>query len=168
MRFKDIQYHEMLLQTLGAYLSVNSSGKLSILYKNIYACLKPLQSWFNDFSTWRNTERIIADCRWEIGQLTNVLNYLFDTTLKRIFISQRQYALIFSPTLDYESLDFDPSMTTESAIYEPNINDIYTVNSQVVVNLPSDLYNDNYKQSEIISVVEQIKIDGIHYVIEEI
>jgi hypothetical protein len=168
MRFKDIQYHEMLLQTLGSYFSLNSSGKLSILYKSLYACLKPLQGWFNSFSTWRDTEQIIADCRWEIGQLTNVLNYIFDATQKRIFISQRQYALVFAPTINYESEDYVPSLNYESEFYVPNINDIYTVNSQVVINLPTELYADSFKQSEIISVIEQIKIDGIYYVIEEI
>jgi hypothetical protein len=158
----------MLYETLRSYLSINSEGKLSILYKFIYACLKPLQPWFDDFSTWRDTEKIIANCKWEIGQLTNVLNYLFDTTQKRIYISQRQYALVFAPTINYESEDFIPSLNYESTFYVPNINDIYTVNSQVVINLPSELYEDALKQSLIISVIEQIKIDGIYYIIEEI
>ena len=94
MIFRTIKYSKMTFETLRSYFSVNASGQLSILYKFVFSCLYPLQSVFDNYDTFRIKKQIIASCKWQIGQLTNVLNYFFDPTLKRIHINQSEVTII--------------------------------------------------------------------------
>jgi len=98
----------MLQETLRSYFAFNAQGQPSILYKFFTIFTQVLQTvWgiitdtlsntFNyntlynisttpplilpTFSGWRNYKNIIANCKWQIGQLTNVLNSLFTTTI---------------------------------------------------------------------------------------
>lgn len=104
--FKNINYLNMLFSTVRSYFAFNSSGEPSILYKFFTIFTNVLQTvWgtitdtinttynqntiYNSlpslllptFSGWRNYKNIIANCKWQIGQLTNVLNSLFTTNI---------------------------------------------------------------------------------------
>ena len=78
MKFKNINISKILYELLRSDLSINLSQKLSIFYKYLLACLYPLQISFDNFFVWRKKEFIISNCHWENGNLTNVLNLLFD------------------------------------------------------------------------------------------
>jgi hypothetical protein len=100
--FKNINYLNLLIETLRSYFAFNSQGQPSILYKFCSIFTSVLQTvWgtitdslsttYNQqsvyqtlpslllptFSGWRNYKLIIANCKWQIGQVTNVLNLLF-------------------------------------------------------------------------------------------
>ena len=104
---RKIDYSKMLYSTLGAYFSINASGLISILYKYLLCILWPLQLAFNTFDVWRHKKQLIAYCDWKIGQLINLLNYLYDPIQNRIYISQSNLTGLFVPDLDYESYLFD-------------------------------------------------------------
>jgi hypothetical protein len=87
--FKNINYLNMLLETVRYYFTYNAQGQISILYKFCSSFTVVLQSlWgtmtdtiLTTFSGWRNNKLIIANCKWQIGQLTNVLNSLFTSNI---------------------------------------------------------------------------------------
>jgi hypothetical protein len=156
--FKKISYGPLLYETLRAYYSVNSAGNLSILYKYLLAIVQPLQGPFNAYDTYRTKEAIIANCKWQIGQLTNVLNYLYDRTLSRIFITQSAIAAISDPMFAYAPTHFDQTYAdAPPEIFERTFSDrvattLVTINVPVGVNI-----------SDLTATVEQIKITGIPY-----
>lgn len=86
--FKNINFTALLYETLTGFLSLNKAQMPTWFYKYCAACLVLFQQPFLDFDTFRNKEWLIANCKWQIGQLTNVLNYLYDPTLNRINITQ--------------------------------------------------------------------------------
>jgi hypothetical protein len=158
--YRNINYLKMLYESMRNYFSVNSSGKLSLLYKYCAAHLQVLQAPFNNYETFRNTQFLIAQCKWQIGQLTNVMNMLFDPTLKRIFITQSVSIIIADPGFAYPAVNFDNKFTVAPVIFEPGFNDpisrtVVTFNVPVSINIPS-----------IKAVIEQIRILGIPYRIQ--
>lgn len=159
--FRHIHYGRQLYETLRAYYSVNASGNLSVLYKYLIAILQVMQAPFDEYDKYRTKEAIIAGCKWQIGQLTNVLNYLYDTTLNRIYITQSDIANIADPTFDYPPIHFDGTFDdAPPAIFERTFTDrvattLVTINVPVGVNL-----------SDLTATVEQIKLKGIPYKIE--
>ena len=149
LQFRKIDYSKMLYESLRAYFSVNSSGQLSILYKFLFSCLYPLQPAFNNYDTFRIKKKIIAGCKWQIGQLTNVLNYFFDPDLSRIYITQSTITTLSAPVFEETTAVFAPVFSGLSA------------RSNVTFWVPSSV-----NMSELISVIEQIKINGIPYQIQ--
>lgn len=87
-RFRHLDIGKLLYETLRAYYSVNSAGQLSWLYKYCAAILQPLVAPLAQYETERIQNGLIANSKFQIGQVTNVLNYLYDNTLNRIFITQ--------------------------------------------------------------------------------
>jgi hypothetical protein len=164
-QFKTITYYKMLKETLRAYHSVNTSGRLSYMYKFCLCCLYVLQIPFNNFDTWRIRKQLIASCLWQIGQLTNVLNYLYDSTLSRIVINQSVPVYIFAPEIDgLESTLFAPEIDgLESLIYAPNIDDGIINSSIVTIHVPNSIFTNSATMSLLVSEIEQIKIQGIQY-----
>lgn len=156
--FRKISYGPLLYETLRAYYSVNSSGELSVMYKFLLAIVQVLQGPFDVYDTYRKKEAIIANCKWQIGQLTNVLNYLYDSSLNRIFITQSEIAAISDPTFAYSPTHFDQTFAdTPPEIFERTFKDrvattLVTINVPVSVNL-----------SDLTATIEQIKIEGIPY-----
>jgi hypothetical protein len=87
-RFRTISIPIMLYETLRAYYSVNSAGKVNWLYKYCACLLQPLIGPLQQYETERVINGLIANSKFQVGQLTNVLNYLYDNVLNRIFITQ--------------------------------------------------------------------------------
>ena len=107
LQFRVVNYGKMLYESLRAYFSINSSGNLSQLYLFLLACLYPLQPAFDDYDTFRIKKQIIANCKWQIGQLTNVLNYFFDPVSKRITITQSVLASVDDPVFMETPINFE-------------------------------------------------------------
>jgi len=145
--------------------AINKAGELSIMYKFCLSCVYPLQTAFDSFETWRQRQLIIANCNYTIGQLKNVLNYLFDNTnfvapdWGRITISQAQFNYIYAPTIDDESGTDAPTITDESGTFAPTI-DSDPNQKNVMFNIPSDLSGS---LADILATIDQIKIDSLIY-----
>lgn len=155
--FRHIDYGKLLYETLRAYYSVNSSGNISIMYKYLLAILQVLQAPFDGYEIYRTKEAIIANCKWQIGQLTNVLNYLYDPTLSRIFITQSVILPVADPTFAYLPDNFDTVFAEDPEIFERTFTDkaastLVTINVPIGVNI-----------SDLTATVEQIKLTGIPY-----
>src|ERR1044072_3249275 len=116
--FKKIHYGRVLYETLRAYYSVNSSGNISQLYKYLLAIIQVMQAPFDGYDIYRTKEAIIANCKWQIGQLTNVLNYLYDNKLKRIFITQSVLTVINDPIFQYAPSNYDTVFSEAPTIFE--------------------------------------------------
>ena len=155
--FKSINYGRLLYESLRNYYSINSSEQLSILYQFCAALLSPLQNPFNSYAAFRATEAIIANCMWQIGQLTYFLNYLFDNVSNRIFITQS--------TVNITSLDtfaYAPEHTAGTFAMSPTLQEREFADppnrSLVTINIPVSI-----AKSKVIAVVEQIRVKGIQY-----
>jgi hypothetical protein len=155
----------MTYETLRNYFSVNKAGRLSILYKFLLACLWPLQQQWNTFELWRQKIWLISQCKWQIGQLTNVLNTLYDPISKRIFTTQAEAGYIFAPTIDYESDLFAPTIAVESTEFAPTILDS-TLLRETIINIPSIISGDDSVYSDFIATIEKIRILGLLYTIQ--
>jgi len=162
-QFKTLNISKLLYESMRAYHSVNTAGQLSFLYKFALCCVYPLQAYFNQFDLWRRRELLIANCKWQIGQLTNVLNMLYDPISKRIYINQNSSGYVFAPNIDDANSDiFAPNIDdTNSNIYLSNINDDPLIGSIVSIYIPIAIYSVSLAQ--IISDIEQIKLSGIQY-----
>jgi hypothetical protein len=168
--FKKIDYSKMLRETLRAYHSVNAAGQLSYMYKFCLCCLYPLQAPFNNFDTWRIRTALIANCKWQIGQLKNVLNMLYDANLQRIYISQAIPIYVFAPNIDEsESTIYAPNIDEgESTVFAPNIDDPILYSDMVIIFVPASIYSNTALKSQLIADIEQIKFAGIFYTIQPI
>jgi hypothetical protein len=116
-----------------------------------------MQAPFDGYETYRTKEAIIANCKWQIGQLTNVLNFLYDSSLSRIFITQSAIADIDDPTFAYAPYNFDDVFSEAPLKFERTFNDrvattLVTINVPVGVNI-----------SDLTATLEQIKLTGIPY-----
>lgn len=152
----------MLYETLSGFFSVNAAGQLTWIYKFCVACLVVLQGPFTDFDNFRKKEFIIAGCKWQIGQLTNVLNFLYDPTQNRITITQSIstpqffWKFAYPPTMflsDFGSAPMDFLEDFESGVAK----------SAVSINVPSSF--NAAIVDDLIATVAQIALTGIPYVI---
>jgi hypothetical protein len=156
--FRQIHYGRLLYETLRAYYAVNSAGNISGLYKFLIAIVQVLQEPFDIYDTYRIKEAIIANCKWQIGQLTNVLNFLYDPTLSRIFITQSVVAAISDPIFAYPPIHFDQTFAdAPPAIFERTFAD-RAATTLVTINVPTGT-----NISDLTATVEQIKLIGIKY-----
>ena len=147
----------MLMESLRAYFAVNAAGQVSILYKFLLCCLYPLQPTFNNYDTFRIKKKIIAGCKWQIGQLTNVLNYFFDPVYKRIYISQSTVTNVNAPVFEETTAILAPVFEETTSIFAPIFSGL-SARSNVTFFVPNTV-----NMSELISIIEQIKINGIPY-----
>jgi hypothetical protein len=167
--FKKIDYSALLVETLGAYHSVNTKGELSYMYKFCLCCLYVLQVPFSNYDLFRVRSRLIASCLWQIGQLQNVLNFLYDSTLNRIVVGQSVSVSVFVPNIDEgESSVFVPNIDEgESTVFVPNIDE--TINSSVLTILvPNSIFIDSVLMSQLVSDIEKIRLKGILYQISSL
>lgn len=155
--FRNINYGKVLYEALRNYFAVNMQGDLTILYKYMAAVVQPLQQPFDAYVLFRTREALIASCKFQIGQLTNVLNFLFDNLLKRIFITQSAVSVIADPIFQYAPVNFDSDFATAPVQYEPNFND-RTNQSLTIINAPLSV-----DLAELTAVIEQIRLKGIPY-----
>ena len=158
--FKRLNYGKLIYESLRAYFAVNTGGNLSFLYKYCVCIIFPLQAAFDDYAAKRAINEIIAQCKWQIGQLTNVLNYLYDQTLNRIFISQAVTSTLSASKFPYaiqlQVRGFGDPAQAQGRKFFDSLN-----TSKVIINVPlgTDI-------ASITAVIEQIKISGIPYVIQ--
>lgn len=161
--FKNINYSRQLYESLRHYFSVNGQTRqMTVLYKILLCFLQVLQAPFDAYDTFRIKEVLIAQCKWQIGQLTNVLNYLYDTALNRIFITQNSITLIADPTFDYPAIHFDSDFNAAPKIFERTFNDRVS-QTIVTINVPAGT-----DIADLTATVEQIRLKGIPYQIKEI
>jgi hypothetical protein len=155
----------MLTETM-RWFATNKDGQPSKLYKFLFACVQIWQDWFSGFSMWRNEKFIIANCKWQIGQLTNVLNYFFDPINKTIYIDQVTLLNTFDPVLTgNQAVNFDLPITgNESTLYEPTFSPNVIITG-VIIHVPNAIYIDPAQMTALTSVIEQIRITGISYTI---
>jgi hypothetical protein len=130
---------------------------MSILYRYLAAFVAPLQSPFDSYNTYRSKEALIASCKWQIGQLTNVLNYLYDSIFNRIYISQSVIATNTDPMFQYPPYNFDKVFAEDPVIFERSFGD-KVASSLVTINVPNIV-----NQSDLAATVEQIRMQGIPY-----
>lgn len=159
--FKNINYGRMLYEAMRNYFSVNTSGELSWLFKFCAAIVQPLQAPFDAYATARAKSHIIAQCRWQMGQLKNTLNYIYDSTLSRIYITQSVITVISDPEFAYTPVNFDGVFEeTPAVINERTFNDRAST-SAVIIHIPASIDLD-----DITATIEQIRVQGIPYQIE--
>ena len=168
LQYRIIDYPKMLYETLRNYFSINANGDLSILYRILLSCLWPLKLQWDSFVTFRNEKLIIANTKWQVGQLENVLNFFFDSELKRIKIQQSTITTLSVPTINYESIVCAPTIDYDSTICVPTINNTSLSISLVIFLLPNEIYINEAIKYQIKMVIEQIKIDGIKYEIQSL
>lgn len=157
--FKNINYGKMLYEALRGYFSVNAAGEMSILYRFCAACIAPLQGPFDAYAAQRQINEIIANCKFQIGQLTNVLNYLYDSVQNRIFITQSAIQTLSAPEFNYvttmQTQEFDTPATRQAREFNDSV-----ATTAVIFNVPVGI-----SIPAITATIEQIKIDGPPYTI---
>jgi hypothetical protein len=156
-KFRKISYGKLLYETLRAYYSVNTSGNISIMYKFLIAIVQVLQMPFDDYDIYRTKEAIISNCKWQIGQLTNVLNFLYDPALSRIYITQSIVLPVDDPTFQYPPYNFDTVFAEDPVVFERTFSD-KVASTLVTINVPAGV-----NISDLTATVEQIRITGIPY-----
>ena len=167
--FRNISPTVMLTETM-RWFATNRDGNPSKLYKFLFAVVYVLQNYFQSFSAWRDEKFIIANCKWQIGQLTNVLNYFFDPVNKTIYIDQVTLLDCFVPDFTVNpSTVFVPDLTVDpSTVFVPDL-DSTVIITEVIIHVPSPYYTPGTPENTaLIAVLEQIKITGIPYTITNI
>lgn len=163
--FKSITIYKILYESVRSYFAVNAKGALSELYKFCLCCVYPLQLPFNNFDTWRQREILIANCKWQYGQLAYVLNKLYNTTLITIGLSSG--SSIFAPNIeDGGSTLFAPNIEDGgSTLFAPNIGESVATGA-VIINVPTTIVNSS--QAQLTADLNQIVLPGISYIINPI
>ena len=160
--FRNIDYGKMLYESLRNYFAVNAAGNMSILYTYLAAFVAVFEAPFADYVTFRIKETLIANCKWQIGQLTNVLNMLYDAKLNRIYVTQSVITFLSDPMFQYAAINFDSDFGTSPEQFEREFTD--RLNETVVtINVPTAVYS-----SDLVATVEQIRVDGIPYLIQQV
>lgn len=155
--FKNINYGRLLYEGLRNYYSVNAAGQVSILFKFLYAIVLPMQAPFDLLDSQRIVNAIVANCKWQIGQLTNVLNYLYDNTLNRIFITQSSAIVISATGFAYLAIQNISGFGGGNPVGVRGFLD-QANQSTVIINVPAST-----NISELTATVEQIRLQGIAY-----
>lgn len=155
--FRSINFTLMLYETLTKFFSLNKVGNASWLYKFCAACVQPLQQPFADFVTFRNKEYLIAQCKFTIGQLTNVLNYLYDPVQNRINITQSIANPVYAMQFAYKPILFASRFGTPALIFARGFTD-RTGQTTAKINVPAGI-----DLSDLTATVAQIDITGIDY-----
>lgn len=160
--FRNINFASMLYETLTGFFSVQSDGTIADLYKFCAAFLSLLQTPFTLFDAFRKKEYLIANCKWQIGQLTNVLNFLYDPIQNRITITQSSstptffWKFAYPPSMFFSDFDTAPMVFLETFSSK-------TATTAVTIDIPSDIPLD-----DITATIAQISITGIPYKINHV
>ena len=161
MAFKNINYRIMLFETLRKFFSVNSNNSISVLFTFLTAFVQLFEVPFANFVTFRNKEQLIAQCKWQVGQLANVLNILYDSTLKRIYCTQSTYNILAAPEFAYTSTTYCSDFGSAPLIFAGEFND--KVNTTAfIINVPTDVYN-----GDLVATINQIAFTGSNFTIQQ-
>jgi hypothetical protein len=162
--FRNINFGKLLFETLRGYFAVNSAGEMSVLYKYLSSFAQVFQAPFNSFVGFRTKEALIASCKWQIGQLTNVLNYLYDKALHRIYITQSVVSILADPMFQYAPVNFDSDFGTPPVLFERIFTD--PVNQSLVsINIPGAVATTSL--SDLTATLNQINLSGIPFQITQ-
>lgn len=156
-RFRHIDYGKMLYETLRNYFSVNAQGQISLLYKYLACLIQPLVVPWTNYENQRILNGLVADTKWQIGQLTIVLNYIFDPVQKRIYIVQAHYTNVSDPTFAYNAKNFDDVFANSPRVFEREFADALSF-QMLTFYVPSGT-----NISMLTAVIEQIRLQGITY-----
>ena len=162
--FKKIDFPFLMYEGLRNQFTINKSGFLSQLYKFCLACTYPIKSTWDFFDSFRNNIQLIANCNWQYGQLTNVLNMIYDSSLKRIYITEQHSINSFLSIFNYESLSVLPTFNFNTSTFLHEFNENYNVIGIVTISIPTSLSNSI---NEIAATVAQIKISGIYCIVTD-
>jgi hypothetical protein len=127
----------------------------------------PLQEKWDVFEIYRKKIWIISQCRWILGQLANVLNYLYDSTYNRIFLTQSNVTNIFVPVFAEVTAVFAPEIGETTTVFCPTSGDLPKLHP-MIINVPAVIYTDSVMLSDLVSTVEKIRPCGLRYTIDEI
>lgn len=158
-RFRSLDIGKLLYETLRAYYSVNSSGKVNWLYKYCACLLQPLVAPLADYESKRRVDGLIANSKFQIGQLVNVLNFLYDPIQNRIFITQGFYNQTVDRNFNETPILFARNFNEDAISFSRNFDDPISF-TLAVIHVPSDA-----DLSQIIATVAQMAIEGIQYTI---
>ena len=154
---RNIDIPRMLYETLTGFFSINANNQVTWLYKFCSACLAGLQPYLNTFFTFLAKEILIANCKWQIGQLTNVLNYLYDPIQNRITITQSAVTPEFFWMFAYPPAMFLSDFGSAPLVFLETFGSP-TAQSDVTINVPAGI-----DLADLTAAVAQIAIDGISY-----
>lgn len=157
MGFRNINYGAQLYNSLRNFFSVNAQTQLTLIFNFCAACLQPLVVPFAAYVTFRNQIWLVAQCAWEIGQLTNVLNMIYDATLKRIFITQAQIATTNADTFEYAAICQGSVFGSVAKAQVRAFGDLEET-TLTTINVPTGL-----DMSALTATVNQIRLQGIPY-----
>jgi hypothetical protein len=163
--FKSIYQPALLHESLRDYFSVNKKGIVSILYKFLLCCLMPLQTAWDDFELYRQKIWLISICKWQLGQLTNVLNYLYDPIDNSIYLTQSTVVNVYVPVFAETTAVFPTVFAETTDVFCPTISDVPMIHP-MTINIPASLAADAVKYADLIATVEKIKITGLKYEIK--
>lgn len=159
VRYRKLEIGKMLYETLRAYYSVNSAGQLSWLYKYCAAILQPLVAPLAEYEIQRVYDGLIANSKFQIGQLTNVLNYLYDQPLNRIFITQGFYSQTVDRNFNEPAILFARNFDETAIAFARNFGEMGKF-EQAVIHVPA---SDNV--SALTATVAQMALEGLSYLI---
>lgn len=158
-RFRHIDIGILLYECLRAYYSVNSQRKVNWLYKYCAALVQPLQTPFEAYEAQRKQNGLIANSKFQIGQLTNVLNYLYDNILNRIFITQGKINQTVARDFDEPPILFERKFGETAIAFARNFNDPQTFTNAIIhVPVSANL-------SQLTATVAQMALQGLQYLI---
>lgn len=162
--FRNINFTALLYETLTGSLSINAAFTPTWFYKFCAACLAIFIQPFAAFNIFRQKEWLIANCKWQVGQLTNVLNYLYDPIQKRINISQSialpEFLMQFPYPPEEFLSDFDSAPLNFWTTFGNG-----PATTTVSINVPNDPAID---LTDLTATVAQINIEGPKYTIQQV
>jgi len=160
--FRIMSYPYQLYETLRNYYAVNAAGEMSILFKYMSCFVQPLILPFNLYDIERRNAWLVAQCAWQIGQLTNVLNYLYDPILQRIYISQSQNLQPTAPEFGYATPQKAPVFEGNSIVQAPVFGQSAEYGN-VIFYVPNALSS---MLSQIKATIAQVALAGINYTVQ--
>ena len=125
----------------------------------------PLQTEWDLFETYRQKIYLISICKWQMGQLQNLLNYFYDPISKRIYLTQATLFEVYDPVIAETTSNFDSVMTESTDINEPVITDVMG-SFPMIIHIPVAIHDDTTILNDLIATVEKIKLAGLGYTIE--
>lgn len=150
----------MLLQSLRAYYSVTVQGQINHLYKYCACLIQPLIVPFDAYEQARITNGLIANTKWQIGQLTNVLNYLFDNVNNSIYITQSSQSPVSAVGFAYPATQqmggFGGLAVQTRGFFDK------AAQTPVIIHVPMSV-----NLSALTAIVAQVALAGIYYEIVE-
>jgi len=155
--FRKIDFPAMLRETLTSFFSINKAGAATWGYKFCAACLAVLIQPFKDFDAYRQKMWLIANCKWQIGQLTYVLNRLYDPALNRITIAQAVTTPQFLNAFPYDGTMWAGSFDDAPIVF------LQTFGSQAAKTVVTFVVPAELDLDDLTATVALVAMDGIPY-----